>query len=219
MITDMLADVTTRGTARRAKESFKNVAIAGKTGTSRDGWFIGYTPNLVCAVWIGFDDNKQLGLTGADAALPAWIAFMKEALDLRPSFGGTSFVKPAGIITVKVDPETGQLAGPNCPATETVSVASQFAPTAECYKHAPEFAYMYDDTTEQESLERSETAESSAESVSLDADESRTSEQTSDAYLEDRYSSSLEDKRVNAALPKPRELKVQPIQLKIQPTQ
>ena len=142
MITDMLADVMRRGTASRAKASFKNVAIAGKTGTSRDGWFVGYTPNLVCAVWIGYDDNKQLGLTGAEAALPAWIAFMKEALALRPSLGGTTFSKPAGIVTVRIDPETGFLAGPDCPASEMVSVASQFAPVAECYKHRPEFTEM-----------------------------------------------------------------------------
>lgn len=135
MITDMLADVMQRGTASRAGASFKNVAIAGKTGTSRDGWFVGYTPNLVCAVWIGYDDNKQLGLTGAEAALPAWIAFMKEALALRPSLGGATFSRPAGIVTVKIDPETGFLSGPDCPASEMVHVASQFAPVAECYKH------------------------------------------------------------------------------------
>jgi membrane peptidoglycan carboxypeptidase len=137
MITDMLSDVTKRGTARRAQGNFSNVAIAGKTGTSRDGWFVGYTPNLVCAVWVGFDDNKQLGLTGAEAALPAWIDFMKEAVAVRPSLGGTSFAKPAGIVTVKIDPETGQLAGPNCPTAQTVSVASQFAPAVECFKHQP----------------------------------------------------------------------------------
>jgi penicillin-binding protein 1B len=142
MITDMLADVMQRGTASRARATFKNVAIAGKTGTSRDGWFVGYTPNLVCVVWIGYDDNKQLGLTGAEAALPAWIAFMKEALALRPSLGGTAFSKPAGIVTVRIDPETGFLAGPSCPASQTVSVASQFAPVAECYKHRPEFTDM-----------------------------------------------------------------------------
>jgi len=142
MITDMLADVMRRGTASRAKAVFKNVAIAGKTGTSRDGWFVGYTPNLVCAIWIGYDDNKQLGMTGADAALPAWIAFMKEALALRPSLGGTTFSKPAGIVTVRIDPETGFLAGPSCPSSEIVNVASQFAPVAECYKHRPEFTDM-----------------------------------------------------------------------------
>ena len=138
MITDMLTDVARRGTAGRAKASFKNVAIAGKTGTSRDGWFVGYTPNLVCAVWVGYDDNEQLGLTGAEAALPAWIAFMKDTLALRPSLGGTIFSKPAGIVTVRIDPETGFLAGPDCPASQVVSVASRFAPVAECYKHRPE---------------------------------------------------------------------------------
>jgi penicillin-binding protein 1B len=150
MITDMLADVMQRGTASRARASFKNVAIAGKTGTSRDGWFVGYTPNLVCAVWIGYDDNKQLGLTGAEAALPAWIAFMKEALALRPSLGGATFARPAGIVTVRIDPETGFLAGPDCPASEMVQVASQFAPVAECYKHRPELTDVPGEESEAE---------------------------------------------------------------------
>ncbi|HTG91500.1 MAG TPA: PBP1A family penicillin-binding protein, partial [Pyrinomonadaceae bacterium] len=137
MITDMLSDVIKRGTARRAQISFKNVAVAGKTGTSRDGWFVGYTPNLVCAVWIGFDDNKQLGLTGAEAALPAWTDFIREAVAIRPSLGGTSFPKPADIITVRIDPESGALAGPSCPSSIVVSVAQKFAPAVECWKHAP----------------------------------------------------------------------------------
>jgi penicillin-binding protein 1B len=137
MITDILADVTRRGTARRANASFKNVAIAGKTGTSRDGWFVGYSPNLVCAVWVGFDDNKQLGLTGAEAALPAWIEFMKDAIAIRPSLGGASFARPAGIVSARIDPETGELAGPNCPTAQNVSVALQFAPRYECIKHLP----------------------------------------------------------------------------------
>jgi penicillin-binding protein 1B len=145
VITDMLQDVIARGTARKANGSIKGVALAGKTGTSRDGWFVGYTPNLVCAVWIGYDDNKQLGLTGAEAALPAWINFVKEAVAIRPSLGGSVFPKPGGIVTVKVDPESGFLAGPNCPYAETVKVSSQFAPVAECYLHAPEYAYMGDD--------------------------------------------------------------------------
>lgn len=138
MITDMLSDVIKRGTARTANGSLGNVAIAGKTGTSRDGWFVGYTPNLVCAVWIGFDDNQQLGLTGAEAAVPAWVDFMKEALAMRPSLGGKSFPKPAGITTVKIDPETGLLAGNRCPSALTVSVAAQFAPSMDCLQHRPE---------------------------------------------------------------------------------
>ncbi len=151
MITDILSDVTRRGTAHRANASFKNVAIAGKTGTSRDGWFVGYTPNLVCAVWIGFDDNQQLGLTGAEAALPAWIEFMEDALAIRPSLGGSSFAKPAGIVSVKIDPETGEMAGPNCPASQTINVSAQFAPRVECFKHLPELEFQ-DETVDLDSL-------------------------------------------------------------------
>ena len=155
MITDMLQDVVNRGTARKARGSIKGVAIAGKTGTSRDGWFVGYTPNLVCAVWIGYDDNKQLGLTGAEAALPAWTDFMREAVAIRPSLGGAVFPKPAGIVTVKIDPESGYLAGPDCPVAQTVSVASRYAPVAECYIHARnEFA----DYAESESYDDQEPA-------------------------------------------------------------
>src|SRR4030095_97653 len=144
MITDMLSDVIKRGTARRANSIFKDMAVAGKTGTSRDGWFVGYTPNLVCAVWIGFDDNKQLGLTGADAALPAWIDFMKTALALRPSLGGATFNRPSSIVSVKIDPETGYVAGPNCPSAVTVNVSSNFAPGVECLKHAPVEPEVYE---------------------------------------------------------------------------
>ena len=168
MITDILSDVTRRGTARRANGSFKNVAIAGKTGTSRDGWFVGYTPNLVCAVWIGFDDNQQLGLTGAEAALPAWIDFMQDALAIRPSLGGSSFAKPGGIVSVKIDPETGELAGPNCPASQTINVASRFAPRVECFRHLPDLEFE-DEVFVTESLP--ETDPSITDSASLEPDQ------------------------------------------------
>jgi penicillin-binding protein 1B len=135
MITDMLMGVVDHGTARAAKGAVKRTAIAGKTGTSRDGWFVGYTPNLVCAVWIGFDDNKQLGLTGAEAALPAWTEFVKTAVEQRPELGGEKFERPAGITTVEIDPETGMIATPYCPQRERVAVTSNFVTTAECYKH------------------------------------------------------------------------------------
>lgn len=160
MITDMLSDVIKRGTAARAKISFKNVAVAGKTGTSRDGWFVGYTPNLVCAVWIGFDDNKQLGLTGAEAALPAWTDFIKDAVAIRPSLGGASFPKPADVVTVRIDPESGALAGPNCPSSIVVNVAHKYAPAIECWKHAPLY---YETSTTYETGEYEETTPTSDE--------------------------------------------------------
>jgi len=135
MITDMLQGVIEEGTARAARGQIKNTAIAGKTGTSRDGWFVGYSQNLVCAVWIGFDDHKQLGLTGAEAALPAWVDFMKSAVDLRPELGGKSFDRPDGITIVEIDPETGQLATGLCPLHERVAMATTQAPFSECYRH------------------------------------------------------------------------------------
>ncbi|HEX8889011.1 MAG TPA: PBP1A family penicillin-binding protein [Pyrinomonadaceae bacterium] len=135
MITDMLSDVIDHGTARAARGSVKKTAIAGKTGTSRDGWFVGYTPNLVVAVWIGFDDNKQLGLTGAEAALPAWTEFVKNTVELRPELGGEAFARPAGITFIEVDPETGLLATPSCPQHEQVAIPANLAPNLECTKH------------------------------------------------------------------------------------
>jgi penicillin-binding protein 1B len=135
IITDMLEGVIQEGTARATRGSIKNTAIAGKTGTSRDGWFVGYTPNLVCAVWIGFDDNKQLGLTGAEAALPVWTEFMKAAVDLRPELGGRKFAQPDGVTIVDIDPETEELATGKCPTRERVALLTTQAPTAECFRH------------------------------------------------------------------------------------
>jgi len=143
MITDMLSDVIEHGTARAARGTVRRTAIAGKTGTSRDGWFVGYTPNLVVAVWIGFDDNKQLGLTGAEAALPAWTEFVKGAVELRPELGGESFQRPAGIVMVEIDPESGRLASPTCPQRQRIAVTSAFAPNVECYMHTED--YLYED--------------------------------------------------------------------------
>jgi len=144
MITDMLEGVIDHGTARFARGLIPNTAVAGKTGTSRDGWFVGYTPNLVCAVWIGFDDNKQLGLTGAEAALPVWTEFMKAAVDLRPELGGKSFEQPDGITIAEIDPETDQLATPKCPQHERVAMLASQAPTSECFRHNIYFDFSND---------------------------------------------------------------------------
>jgi penicillin-binding protein 1B len=146
VITDMLESVIDHGTARAARGAIKNTAMAGKTGTSRDGWFVGYTPNLVCAVWIGFDGNEQLGLTGAEAALPVWADFMKSAVDVRPELGGSFFAKPDGVTIVEVDPETEELATGLCPRHERVAMASWQAPTSECFRHSIYFALPNDDS-------------------------------------------------------------------------
>jgi penicillin-binding protein 1B len=135
MITNMLQGVVERGTARKARGAVPGTAIAGKTGTSRDGWFVGYSPNLVCVVWIGFDDNKQLGLTGAEAALPAWIEFMNNAVAMRPDLGGENFECPAGIEFVEIDAATGLRSTVTCPVRELIAVTERMAPNMECYLH------------------------------------------------------------------------------------
>jgi penicillin-binding protein 1B len=135
MITNMLAAVIDHGTAHAARGTVKGTAIAGKTGTSRDGWFVGYTPNLVCVVWIGFDDNQQLGLTGAEAALPAWTDFVSGAVEQRPELGGRNFECPEGIKFVEIDAEDGLISTLSCPSRELIAVTEQLAPNAECFKH------------------------------------------------------------------------------------
>ncbi|MEK6281344.1 MAG: PBP1A family penicillin-binding protein [Acidobacteriota bacterium] len=135
MITNMLTAVVDHGTARAARELVRSTAVAGKTGTSRDGWFVGYTPNLVCVVWIGFDDNQQLGRTGADAALPAWIDFIKGAVELKPELGGRKFECPEGIKFVEVDADHGSLSTLSCPHRELIAVTERLAPNVECYLH------------------------------------------------------------------------------------
>lgn len=135
MITNMLSAATNRGTGRAARDAANGSAIAGKTGTSRDSWFVGYTPNLVCVVWIGFDDNSQLGLSGATAALPAWTEFMNAAVRLRPELGGRTFECPEGIKFVEIDTFSGALSTVSCPYRELIAVTEQTRPNIECYQH------------------------------------------------------------------------------------
>lgn len=144
MITNMLSAVVDHGTARAARDVAKTTAVAGKTGTSHDGWFVGYTPNLVCVVWIGFDDNQQLGLTGATAALPAWAEFIKGAIQIRPDLGGRNFECPEGIKFVEIDADLGALSTLSCPHRELIAVTERLAPNLECYEHGnlPDLNYV-----------------------------------------------------------------------------
>jgi len=135
VITNMLSSVIDHGTARKARGAVPGTAIAGKTGTSRDGWFVGYSPNLVCVVWIGFDDNKQLGLTGAEAALPAWVDFMNASVALRSDLGGSNFECPEGIKFVEIDSITGLRSTITCPVRELIAISERMSPTLECYLH------------------------------------------------------------------------------------
>jgi membrane peptidoglycan carboxypeptidase len=109
VMTSMMQDVLDRGTGARVRQLGFTATAAGKTGSSRDGWFAGYTPNLVCVVWVGFDNNDDLGLTGSVAAAPIWAEFMARALRLRPELSG-EFEDPGGIVAYEIDPMTGAIA-------------------------------------------------------------------------------------------------------------
>ena len=93
--------------------------FAGKTGTSHDGWFAGFTSKLICVVWVGFDDNRELNLEGAHSALPVWAEFMKRAHEHREYRNVSEFEAPAGVVGVQIDPASGQLATAACPKVRT----------------------------------------------------------------------------------------------------
>ncbi len=114
VMTSFMKDVVNRGTAAPVRARGFKANVAGKTGTSRDGWFAGYTPNLVCVVWVGFDDGSQLGLTGANSALPIWTDFMQVALEQHPEWQG-DWAMPAGIEQIEINPKTGAPAAPDDP--------------------------------------------------------------------------------------------------------
>lgn len=110
---DIMKDVVNRGTAAGASAwGFKNVpgqkAFAGKTGTSRDGWFAGFTPELVCVVYVGFDNGDDLGMKGADSALPIWGDFMQRALALHPEWTA-DWTMPANVRKAEIDTRNGSL--------------------------------------------------------------------------------------------------------------
>jgi membrane carboxypeptidase/penicillin-binding protein len=108
---------------------------AGKTGTTNDyadAWFVGYTPELLAVVWVGFDHRRSLHLTGGEAALPIWTAFMKRATAALPL---TPFVPPPGITLARIDPESGLLATDRCPQAIVEAFYKDTAPSRSCPLH------------------------------------------------------------------------------------
>jgi penicillin-binding protein 1B len=139
LMTNIMQDVLNRGTASRARAMGFTGTAAGKTGTSRDGWFAGYTPNVVCVVWVGFDDNSELGLEGSKSALPIWTSFMKAALALRPELFGDNFPSPPdGVVTEEIDPTTGLIATDQCPTRRTEYFIEGTQPQQLCEGHTGE---------------------------------------------------------------------------------
>ena len=115
LMTSLLQGVIASGTASAARGLGPAGVIAGKTGTTNDGrdaWFVGYAPRLLTLVWVGFDGGETHGLSGAQAALPIWADFMKQALDAYPQ---PVFPVPPGVVFAEVDATNGKLARHACP--------------------------------------------------------------------------------------------------------
>jgi penicillin-binding protein 1B len=135
LVTSVLKDVLNHGTGAGVRARGFTLPAAGKTGTSRDAWFSGFTSNLVCVVWIGFDDNRDLGLSGPVAAAPIWADFMNHATALPIYRDVKDFDPPEGIQSVLIDPESLELATSNCPTTRQEVYIAGSAPTQYCEIH------------------------------------------------------------------------------------
>ncbi len=132
LVVDMMRSVLDEGTAAGARAAGFTLDAAGKTGTTndlRDAWFIGFTPELLTTVWVGFDDNQPLGLSGAQAALPIWTSFMKHALSAHHN---ESFSVPEGIVFADIDKANGKLATPACPDVIREAFLAGTVPTETC---------------------------------------------------------------------------------------
>ncbi|MGB8010506.1 MAG: PBP1A family penicillin-binding protein [Terriglobales bacterium] len=132
VMTRMLEGVMNFGTAAGVRTRGFDAPAAGKTGTSHDGWFAGYTSNLLCIVWVGYDDYSDIRLSGAQTAAPIWAEFMKKAITLPQYAGVTSFTQPEGVVDVQLDKITNRLATPSCPDDYTIAFIAGTEPQDTC---------------------------------------------------------------------------------------
>jgi penicillin-binding protein 1B len=140
LMTYLMEGVMNRGTAAGVRARGFKLPAAGKTGTSRDGWFVGYTKDLLVIAWVGFDDNRDLGLEGSRSALPIWTEFMMKAYALYPPATRMEFTQPPGIEFVTIDAETMMRATPDCPDTFQEAFIRGTAPAAYCPIHSAPIA-------------------------------------------------------------------------------
>lgn len=131
LTTNLMKGVIERGTGASVRTRGFTPPAAGKTGTTssyRDAWFVGFTPGLLALVWVGYDDNAEIKMSGARAALPVWARFMK-TVDLN---GNGDFSSPSGIILVNVDQRTGGLVSSACPGGITEAFIEGTEPAKKC---------------------------------------------------------------------------------------
>jgi penicillin-binding protein 1B len=135
MVTDLMRGVIERGTAGRLRALGFKADAAAKTGTSddtRDAWFVGFTPEVLALVWVGYDDGGSMGLSGSRAAAPIWADFMRRAGLDEPTAG---FSRPRGIDTAWIDPQTGQRSTRRCPERRREQFIRGTVPAETCLLH------------------------------------------------------------------------------------
>jgi penicillin-binding protein 1B len=128
----LLEGVVNRGTARRLRSMGLVGALAGKTGTTDDEhdlWFVGFTPELVAVVWLGFDEPRSIGVSSSQGPLPIWASFIKEVMGNRTR---GMFIPPRNIERLEIDPETGALAVSGCPRRQSEIFLAGTAPSEIC---------------------------------------------------------------------------------------
>jgi penicillin-binding protein 1B len=135
LMVSLLEEVLRSGTAAGVRARGFELPAAGKTGTSHDAWFAGFTSKLLCIVWVGLDDYKDLKVEGAQAALPVWTEFMKRAHRHRAYRDVTNFTAPDGVVSVQIDPLSGELATGACPSARVEYYLVGTQPTQFCHLH------------------------------------------------------------------------------------
>ena len=137
VMTRMMENVVNHGTGFPVRARGFTAPAAGKTGTSHDAWFAGYTTNLLCIVWVGYDDYSDLKLQGGTTAAPVWAEFMKRAVALPQYKDATDFKQPAGVVDVNLDKSTNLLATSACPDIYTMAFIVGTEPTQNCEAGKP----------------------------------------------------------------------------------
>ncbi len=132
---DLMEEVLRTGTGAGVRSRGFSLPAAGKTGTSHDAWFAGFTTKLLCVVWVGLDDYKDIKMEGSKAALPIWTEFMKRAHKHRAYHDVSEFDVPDGVVSAQVDADSGQLATTLCPRVVTAYFLLGTQPTQFCPQH------------------------------------------------------------------------------------
>src|SRR5947207_7152150 len=143
VVTAMLQGVMNNGTASVVRGRGFSAPAAGKTGSSHDAWFAGFTSNLLCIVWVGYDDYTDIKLSGAVLAAPIWAEFMKRAIALPNYSDVKPFSPPSGVVQLSIDKTTNTIATPAFPNDYVMAFIEGTQPTQTCEQSASDHRNIF----------------------------------------------------------------------------